>query len=63
MPTPGDSGSAPRSDAAAAIDAAAGRFGSLELDTVVIRGVKAPRHRMDDPGAGLVLLPMRGIGG
>ena len=24
---------------------------------------KAPRHRMDDAGAGLVLLPMRGIGG
>lgn len=24
---------------------------------------KAPRHRMDDLGAGLVLLPMRGIGG
>jgi cyclic pyranopterin phosphate synthase len=24
---------------------------------------KAPRHHMDDPGAGLVLLPMRGIGG
>jgi cyclic pyranopterin phosphate synthase len=24
---------------------------------------KAPRHRMDDSGAGLVLLPMRGIGG
>jgi cyclic pyranopterin phosphate synthase len=24
---------------------------------------KAPRHHMDDPGGGLVLLPMRGIGG
>jgi cyclic pyranopterin phosphate synthase len=24
---------------------------------------KAPRHRMDDAGSGLVLLPMRGIGG
>jgi cyclic pyranopterin phosphate synthase len=24
---------------------------------------KAPRHRMDEAGAGLVLLPMRGIGG
>jgi cyclic pyranopterin phosphate synthase len=24
---------------------------------------KAPRHRMDDAGGGLVLLPMRGIGG
>ena len=26
-------------------------------------GRKAPRHHMDDPGGGLVLLPMRGIGG
>jgi GTP 3',8-cyclase len=26
-------------------------------------GRKAPRHRMDDAGCGLVLLPMRGIGG
>jgi GTP 3',8-cyclase len=26
-------------------------------------GRKAPRHRMDDPGGGLVLLAMRGIGG
>jgi len=24
---------------------------------------KAPRHRMDEAGDGLVLLPMRGIGG
>jgi cyclic pyranopterin phosphate synthase len=24
---------------------------------------KAPRHRMEDAGGGLVLLPMRGIGG
>jgi GTP 3',8-cyclase len=33
---------------------------------VAVRGAlsrKAPRHRMDDPGSGLVLLPMRGIGG
>ena len=33
---------------------------------VAIRGAlarKAPRHRMDDTGGGLVLLPMRGIGG
>jgi cyclic pyranopterin phosphate synthase len=32
----------------------------------LVRGAllrKAPRHRMDEAGAGLVLLPMRGIGG
>jgi cyclic pyranopterin phosphate synthase len=37
--------------------------GALAL---AVRGAllrKAPRHRMDDAGGGLVLLPMRGIGG
>jgi cyclic pyranopterin phosphate synthase len=32
----------------------------------MVRGAllrKAPRHRMDDAGGALVLLPMRGIGG
>jgi cyclic pyranopterin phosphate synthase len=37
--------------------------GALAL---AVRGAllrKAPRHMMDDAGGGLVLLPMRGIGG
>ena len=39
--------------------------GDAELERA-IRGAlarKAPRHRMEETGNGLVLLPMRGIGG
>jgi cyclic pyranopterin phosphate synthase len=43
------------------------REGALDGDLArAVRGAllrKAPRHRMDDAGGGLVLLPMRGIGG
>jgi GTP 3',8-cyclase len=43
------------------------RGGAPDADLArMVRGAllrKAPRHRMDDAGGGLVLLPMRGIGG
>ncbi len=37
--------------------------GALEDAIRGALGRKAPRHRMEDPAGGLVLLPMRGIGG
>jgi cyclic pyranopterin phosphate synthase len=55
-------GGAARADLRAPLRAGASD-GELEARVRGALAAKAPRHRMDEPGAGLVLFPMRGIGG